>query len=149
MYQADYILKLNNDKEIHLLFNTWAFRNYSLRKGVDYEELANGCMLKEDGRPGETLKANNIPGILLIGAEAFCKYNNIPFTYTDLDADGWCDEFHPLTSPELRQVALVFASKLLNISLADLEVNTSGGEEEKKKANGVSRKNPSPGKNSR
>lgn len=135
MYQADYIITLKNQTEVPLLFNTWAFRNYSLRKGIDYEELAKGCFLKEDGKPGDTLKANNIPGILLIAAEAYCKYNGKPFTYTAEDADSWCDQFHPLTSPELRQVALIFASKLLGVPLTELEVKDGETKpvEEKKK----------------
>ncbi len=115
IYSPDYTLKLKDGKEIPLLFNTWAFRTYSSRKGIEYEELAEGCAPKADGSSGETLKTKNFPDILLIGAETYCKYNSIPLTYTDLDACVWMDELPWTTSEVLKEVIIVFVSKLFNI----------------------------------
>ncbi len=119
---ADYTLKLKNGTEIPLLYNTWAFKTYSERKGIEYEDLANGCMTKEDGSLGETLRTKNLPGILLIGAEAYTKYNNQAFTYTDLDACLWMDDFSWINSPELAEVLKYFTAKLWNIDPDKVEV---------------------------
>jgi hypothetical protein len=119
---ADYILKLKNGTEIPLLYNTWAFKTYSERKGVEYEDLANGCGSQPDGSQGETLKTKHMPDILLIGAETYSKYNNKAFTYTDLDACMWMDELPWRTSLELVEIIKIFVGKLLNVDLNSVEV---------------------------
>lgn len=134
MHAADYTLKLKGGGEVPLLYNTWAYKTYSQRKGVEYEALAEGLGPKEDGSMGDTLKAKNFPDILLIGAETYCKYNNIPFTYNDLDACLWMDELPWMTSIELQGIIKVFVSKLLNVDLSALAVEAPKTES-KKKAN--------------
>jgi len=132
MFIADYTLKLKEGKEIPLLFNTWAFKTYSARKGVEYEELAEGCSTKEDGTMGDTLKTKNFPDMLLMGAETFCKYNNLTFAYSDLDACNWMDELPWRTSKELQEILTIFVSKLLNIDLTAVKVEAPKKEVKKK-----------------
>lgn len=141
-FTPDYTLELKNGSKIPLLYNTWAFRTYSGRKGIEYEELVTGCFPQRNEKgeaigAGETLKTNNLPDILLAGAEAYCKYNNLPFTYCDLDACLWMDDLGGLYSSELAELAKIFVGKLLNIDVNNLESKPVEEEQPKKKAKGA------------
>jgi hypothetical protein len=125
-FTPDYTLTLKSGEQIPLLYNTWAFRTYSARKGIEYEDLVAGCFPQrnEQGEAigaGETLKTNNLPDLLLIGAECYAKYNNAAFTYNDLDACLWMDDLGGLYSSELAELAKIFVGKLLNIDTSNLQ----------------------------
>jgi hypothetical protein len=129
---ADYKIKLQKG-EIPLLFNTWMFREYSKRKGIELEDLFTNI------QTGQGFKARDIPDLMLVAHETYCKYNNDACTQTDLDSCAWLDEMGGFNSPQIIDLYKLFVSKLINVDPAQFEllwnkVTEDKPKEEKKKA---------------
>lgn len=129
---ADYKITVSTG-EIPLLFNTWMFREYSRRKGIELEDLF------ENIRTGQGFKAKDIPDLMLVAHETYCKYNSKECTQTDLDACGWLDEMGGFNAPQIIDLYKLFVSKLINVDPAQFEllwnkVTEVNKEEPKKKA---------------
>lgn len=123
--QADYKIKISTG-EVPLLFNTWMFREYSRRKGIELEDLFTNI------QTGQGFKTSNIPDLLLVANESFCKYNNKECTSTDLDACSWLDEMGGFNSPQIIDLYKLFVSKLINVDPAQFELLWNKVTEEKK-----------------
>lgn len=102
-YTPDYILELKDGKKVELLFNSWAIKQCCIRKGLELGNLI------------QSLKDDDIPDYWLVGHEAYCKYNNLPFAANDLDAYMWVDEVGGYTSPIVTSFAPVLIMKVLGI----------------------------------
>lgn len=117
-FPPDYTIKLKDGGEVPLLFIYWAFVTYGKRIGAEYEDLAAGCFPKPDGTPGPTLRKNKMQDILLIGAECYCKFNNIEFLHNpELDPYVWMDN---LTWDQIQDVNKIFTNNICRISLDEL-----------------------------
>lgn len=113
--KVDYKIALKNG-EIPLLFNTWMYREYSKRKGVELEDLFEGI------RTGAGFKVKDIPDILLVAHESYCRYNSKDFTQTDLDACDWLDEMGGFNAPQIVELYKLFVCKLINVDPAQFEI---------------------------
>lgn len=128
-YKPDYSIELSNGK-IALLFNSWTFRQYSQKIGVELDDLYE--LIKS----GKAIKSKDLPTLLLIAAESFSWFNDQEFKYTEKDAYKWIDEVGGFNSPRFMDVFKVFVGKFLNIAPERLEViwqkAVNPGEEETK-----------------
>ena len=134
-FLPDYTIQLKDGSKIELLFNSFMFRSYSYRKGIELEDLFVGI------QTGGAFKAKDLPDLLLTAAETFCKYNDAPCPYTDLDACVWLDEIGGFNSVKLVELYKIFVSKLVNVDQKQFDVLwnkvISGAEKsESKPANG-------------
>lgn len=118
MIPADYKISLNDGTVIPLLFNTWTFREYSRKKGIDFEALVASVT------GGDPFKSNDIPDLLLKAAESYCRFNGgKEFNYNDLDSCLWVDSLGgAFNAPALVELFKVFICKLLNISPEKFDV---------------------------
>lgn len=123
--QADYKIKLSTG-EIPLLFNTWMFREYSKRKGIELEDLFTNI------QTGQGFKSKDIPDLMLVAHETFCRYNNKECVATDLDSCGWLDEMGGFNSPQIIDLYKLFVSKLINVDPAQFDLLWNKVTEEKK-----------------
>lgn len=123
---ADHKIKLSNG-EIPLLFNTWMFREYTKLKGIEMEDLFTNI------QSGQGFKAKDIPELMLIAHQSWCKYNGKENTNTDLDACGWLDEMGGFNSPQIIDLYKIFVSKLINVDPAQFELLWNKVTEEKPK----------------
>jgi hypothetical protein len=114
-YTPDFTIKTEGG-DIPLLFNSWTFREYSRKKSIELEELLYRV------RTGQAFKSADVPDLLLIAAQSFCKFNNKPFNYTDDEACTWVDILGGFNSLRLVEVYKAFVAKLLNISPEAFEV---------------------------
>ena len=114
-FQPDYTFTADG-KDIHLLFNTWMFRQYSIRKGIELDQL------EESIKTGRPFPVNAIPDVLLIAHETFCKYNSLPFEATELDACDWIDKTGGMGSALYVDTYKQFLIKFLNLSAAEFDV---------------------------
>lgn len=121
---ADYKIKLSNG-EIPLVFNTWMFREYTKLKGIEMEDLFTNI------QTGQGFKAKDIPDLMLIAHQSWCKYNNKECTQTDLDACGWLDEMGGFNSPQIIDLYKMFVSKLINVDPVQFELLWNKVTEEK------------------
>jgi hypothetical protein len=138
IYTPDYSIDLPESK-VPLLFNTWTFREYSLKIGEELEDMYQGIA------SGKALKSKNIPDLLLIAAKSYARFNKKEFSFSEDDAFMWLDHMGGYNSEKLIKVYKVFVSKLLNISPEKFEVLLQGkGEKEEKSKKKVQM--PSPGK---
>ena len=129
---ADYKIKVSTG-DVPLLFNTWMFREYTKLKGIEMEDLFTNI------QTGQGFKAKDIPDLMLVANQSFCKYNNKECTNTDLDACGWLDEMGGFNSPQIIDLYKLFVSKLINVDPVQFEllwnkVTEEKPKEEKKKA---------------
>lgn len=135
MNTPDYQLKLDG-KEIPLRFNSRAFRNYTLSKGIEYEDLV------ENVASGKIFRANNIPDIIFYGAQSYAASNKLPFNYTIDDVMDWVDEMGGLASGPVIDIFKCFTGNLLRIPPEKFEAIWNGAvnqtpEEPKKKVKGT------------
>jgi hypothetical protein len=112
---ADYKIKLQTG-EVPLLFNTWMFREYTKLKGIEMEDLFTNI------QTGQGFKAKDIPDLMLVANQSFCKYNGQECTNTDLDACGWLDEMGGFNSPQIIDLYKLFVSKLINVDPVQFEL---------------------------
>ena len=128
-YTADYTLTLKDGKKIELLFNSYAYRRYSERKGFELDELLG--KINQMFTKGRAVSINDIPELLLAGHESYCKYNNLAFTATDLDAMQWVDDAGGFVNgiAVFAELYTTFLAKLLNIDPDAIEATA----EEKKR----------------
>jgi hypothetical protein len=124
--QPDYEIQLEGGK-IPLLFTSWTFREFSLRNGVEFEDLINRI---NEGRP---IVANQIPDLLLIAAKAYCFHNKVEFQYDEADAFMWIDELGGLNSMKLADIIKVYLSRLLKIPEEKFDVAMNNVKEPPKK----------------
>lgn len=113
--KVDYKITLQKG-EIPLLFNTWMYREYSKRKGIELEDLFEGI------RTGAGFKLKDIPDILLVAHESFCRYNNKDFIQTDLDACDWLGEMGGFNAPQVVELYKLFVCKLINVDPSQFEI---------------------------
>lgn len=107
--------------EVKLLFNSWTFRHFCRRINIELDELFNNI------GEGKLIKTEHFPELLFTAAESYCKFNNLPLTYTELDAYTWIDEIGGFTySEKWNGIIRSFMGKLLNLSPEQFEVLWSG-----------------------
>lgn len=124
MVKSDYTIELQGGSVIHLLFNTWTFRNYSYKTGIEFEGLFDIT---------RAIKTRDLPLLLTSAADSFSKYNPDAGqkAYTDDDACLWLDEIgFTMVSPKVQDIYAVCISKLTGKSFE--EVKASFVVEEKK-----------------
>lgn len=115
MKAADYKIKVSTG-EIPLLFINKTFRSYTLKKGIEMEDLDAGI------RGGQGLKANDIPLFLLTAHEVWCVYNNTECIYTELDADLWVDDIGGWRSNEMGEIYKIFVRNFFNMDEGQFEL---------------------------
>jgi len=139
-YPADYTIKLKSGVEIPLLFNFYGNKKLSEQWGIEYDVMAQGCMNKDDGSLGDTIKINNLPDILLSGHKTWCRFNEVECTATELEACLWMDELPWRTSKELEAILRIFSSHLLVVDLNDVSVKPTEQPADSKKKAGTKKK---------
>jgi hypothetical protein len=129
VYSPDYTISLAQGKQIPLLFNTWAYKKFCQSIGIELEELLSRLSAnQEEQKP--IIRFSELTNFFLCAAESYCRYNNQQFTQTDLDACGWVDALGGVTSPKLREMAIIAVSKLINVNpeaLAAIDADNKGG----------------------
>jgi hypothetical protein len=128
-FLPDYTIKLNDGKEVHFLFNTWTFRGFCNKKGIELEDLFINI------QTGIPFKVKDLPELLLVAAQSYAKYNSVPFQYTDEDACMWLDIIGGINSPELKTIYVLFVSKLVNVDPKQFEVLVDSVVEQVEKEN--------------
>lgn len=129
--------------DVHLLFNSFMFKKYCERKGIELHQLLQKVQKSTEQEPSEELKdvkpftTDDIPDILYAGHETYCRYNKIPFQVDETDVYTWIDAMGGPVSgtAKFAEVITYFFGKLLNIDVEML--NASVVEEEKKSMNGA------------
>lgn len=123
-YPAHFEITTSEGVKVPLLFNSWMFRKFCQFKKMELEDLMDGI------RFGKAFKMADLPDLLLIAAETFCRFNGTQFVHTDLDATLWVDDLGGYNSKAMGDIYIVFVAKLLNVSPEKLMVEVSGKEEE-------------------
>lgn len=106
MIKADYTIELQDGSKINLLFNTWTFRNYSYKTGIEFEGLFDIT---------QAVKTKDLPLLLISAADSFSKYNSeaVQPSYTDADACLWLDEIgFTFLSDKVKDIYAICISKL-------------------------------------
>lgn len=117
MYAPDFNIPLPDGRNVALLFNSWTYRNYCQRIGVEYEDLLMQIA------NGSSFRAKNLPTLLTTAAEAHAKFNDREFVVKELDADKWIDALGGFSSPKIvNELFKIFVAKLLNKSQEEFEV---------------------------
>jgi hypothetical protein len=125
-YDPDYVIELKEAK-IPVLFNSWTFKNYSDKIGVELEDI--GDMI----RSGKVIKSKDLPALLLIAANSYQKFMGIEKSYSEMDAYQWIDELGGFNSARLIDLYKVFVARLFNVSVDAFDVEATTKPEPKKK----------------
>lgn len=125
-YSADFKLSVDG-KDINLLFNSWTFRNYSDRAGVDLDGLLQHLLANR----------TKLPDLLYAAAESYAKFNNEAFGHTELDAYLWMDGIGGYNSTQIINIWKVCIARLYNTTPEQVEAifnqMTAEPEQDKKK----------------
>lgn len=131
LYTHDYTIK-TTEGDIHLLFNSFFYKKYCERKGIELSDLLKRVQKTLDVQgENETLKdvkgftQEDLSDILLTGHQTYCLYNKEPFTATELESYMWIDSLGGLVNSvgAFGEVFALFISKLLNIDTDKLKVS--------------------------
>lgn len=115
-HTAPYTIQLNDGTQVPLLFNSFMYREYCYKKGMELEDL-----FQRIGN-GTAFKSKDLPDLLYYAAFTWCKYNNKECIHSDLDACLWVDELGGYNSPELVGIYKLFVARLLNVDPAVFDV---------------------------
>lgn len=115
-YNPDSTLELSDGKKIPLLFNTWTFRTFSQRMGLQFAQMVTGLTEKK-------IAENDISLLFLTAAQSWHRHNRVDFTADEIDADEWVDDLGGLMSPKLQEHYIKFISKLSGWSVDQIEVS--------------------------
>lgn len=145
VYTPDYTIELKDGRKIPLLFHTWMFLRYSELKGLEYEDLfrkIQNTIPQEKGQKAEGAKFSSLelPDIMLLAHQCYCKYNNLECTATDLDAAEWLHEMGGLFGgiQDNTKIFTLFVARLLNVDDSQLSAEKLEKGPEKKKEKGKS-----------
>lgn len=108
IFTPDHTIALKSGEQIPLLFNTWAQREYCKRAGIELKDLL------------ASVKTEDLPDVLLVANEAICKYNNMAFSATIMDACLWVDEMGGFNGAALQNVYILFLAKVSGRTEAEL-----------------------------
>jgi hypothetical protein len=106
-YTPDYTITLSEGRTVPLLFKTWATKHFCLEQGFKVEEMYGN------------LDAAKIDAIFLKGHECYCKYNDLPFLATELDACDWIDTLGGYNGKGTMEVIEIFLAKSAGKTLAE------------------------------
>lgn len=126
-YSPDYTIQLPQGKQIPLLFNTWTYKKFTLGLGIELEDFIARLNPDENGNRKPLIKFSEYPQFFLCAAESFCKYNNQPFTHSDLDSCVWMDTLGGYTSEKLVELTLIAVGRLANTDPSNLEAKPVKG----------------------
>lgn len=121
VHTPDYTIELKDGRKIPLLFHTWMFLRYSELKGLEYEDLFRKIQntIPQEGKKVEGAKFSSLelPDIMLLAHQCYCKYNNLECNATDLDAAQWMHDMGGLFGglQDNTKIFTLFVARLLNV----------------------------------
>jgi hypothetical protein len=148
-YPADYTIA-----DSHFLFNSYAFKAFSRRRGLELSELLK-IVAKTVTKPeDETEEMKLVKGfteddatdVLLAGHQSWCLYNKQEFKADEATANTWIDQLggYQAGRDEIVKLYIVFACRLFNLDPS----GQTEAVQEKKSVEAVQEKVTSPGETS-
>lgn len=107
-YTPDYVIKLDEERTIPLVFNSMAILSFSEEQGFEVGELFT------------KFNSNQIASILRKGHESYCIYHDLPDPeITKKEVMSWVDALGGFFSPKVGEILEIFMAAAMGKTLKE------------------------------
>ena len=107
-HTPDYVIPIEEDRTIPLLFNSWAIKHFCLEQGVKVDEMLGNY------------SSDQIDAIMLKGHESYCLYMDLPAPKVEeKERMEWLDALGGYNGKRTTEMMEIFFAKAMGKTLAE------------------------------